>query len=52
MCVPSIREKWTSRPDYQGVVYVSLDDANKWKRTLARELKAAGIPGKFADILN
>lgn len=30
--------------DYQGVLFVELDEHNGWKPLLARELKAAGIP--------
>ncbi len=30
--------------DYQGVLYISLDDSGAWRLTLARELKAAGLP--------
>jgi len=29
--------------DYEGVVYVLLDDAGAWKQTLAREMDAAGL---------
>ncbi len=29
--------------DYQGVVYISLDDAGNWKLNLLRELKASGL---------
>lgn len=30
--------------DYSGVVYVDLDSAGAWKLTLAKEMKAAGLP--------
>ena len=30
--------------DYAGVLYVLLDDADGWKLTLAKELRAAGLP--------
>jgi len=30
--------------DYQGVVYVKMDDSDSWKLELAREIKKAGIP--------
>jgi predicted nucleotide-binding protein len=30
--------------DYQGVLFLILDDAGAWKLQLARELKAAGLP--------
>jgi predicted nucleotide-binding protein len=29
--------------DYQGVLFVPLDDEEKWKTTIVRELKAAGL---------
>lgn len=29
--------------DYQGVIYIPMDDAGAWRLLLARELKAAGI---------
>jgi predicted nucleotide-binding protein len=30
--------------DYAGVLYQPLDDKGAWKLTLAKELKAAGLP--------
>ena len=30
--------------DYDGVIYVSMDDPQDWRLLLAREIKAAGIP--------
>ena len=29
--------------DFDGVVYISLDSANSWKFSLAKEMKAAGL---------
>jgi hypothetical protein len=29
--------------DYEGVVYVSMDDPQGWRLLLAREIKASGI---------
>jgi len=37
------RESVEVPSDYQGVVYVGLDDAGAWKLTLAKEMKAAGL---------
>jgi len=36
--------------DYDGVVYVPMDSNDAWKQTLVRELKAAGIDGKFEKL--
>ncbi len=34
--------------DYQGVIYVPMDDAGDWESKLAREIVAAGITeGQF-----
>src|SRR5947209_3001268 len=30
--------------DYQGILFVSLDETGGWKLHLAKELKAAGLP--------
>jgi predicted nucleotide-binding protein len=30
--------------DYQGVIWVELDSAGAWRTTLAKEMKAAGLP--------
>ncbi len=30
--------------DYDGVIYVPLDDSGAWKLSLAKEIKAAGLP--------
>jgi len=35
--------------DYEGVVYLPLDDAGAWKMLLASEIKAAGIPFDMND---
>ncbi len=36
--------------DYQGVVYIRLDDLWRWPLKLARELRAAGLPVLMADV--
>ena len=30
--------------DFDGIVYISMDDAENWKRELLRELRAAKMP--------
>lgn len=43
--VCALREEGVEVPsDYHGVVYVPIDPAGYWKLTLAREMKAAGLP--------
>ena len=37
--------------DYDGVVYIALDDAEGWKVQLARELRAAGLPVNVDGLL-
>ena len=37
--------------DYDGVVYIPLDDSEGWKLQLARELKAAGLPVNMDGLL-
>ena len=38
---PNVRLEIPS--DYQGVVYIEMDDAGKWQIKLAKEMKAAGL---------
>ncbi|MBW8040132.1 MAG: nucleotide-binding protein [Planctomycetes bacterium] len=37
--------------DYQGVLFIPIDQAEAWKMALARELKSAGLPVDINDIL-
>lgn len=36
--------------DYDGVVYISMDEAGAWRMSLARELKAAGLDVDLNDV--
>lgn len=36
--------------DYDGVVYIQLDNNGAWKQEIVRELKAAGLDGKFEKL--
>ena len=37
--------------DYQGVVFVALDEGGAWKLAIAREMKAAGLPVDLNDTM-
>ena len=37
--------------DYEGVLYVELDDAGRWKLQLAKEMKAAGLDVDLNKVL-
>ncbi len=36
--------------DYQGVLYIELDDRGRWRIDLGRELRAAGLPVRLANL--
>lgn len=36
--------------DYDGVIYISMDENEGWKQTLVRELKAVNINGNFEQL--
>jgi predicted nucleotide-binding protein len=37
--------------DLDGILYIPVDDADAWKTSLAKELKAAGIKANYAKII-
>ncbi len=49
--VCALVERGVEKPsDYQGVLYIPLDDLDRWKIDLGRELRAAGLPVLLAGI--
>ena len=38
--------------DYDGVVYIQLDNNGAWKQEIVKELKVAGLNGKFENLYN
>lgn len=45
-----LRESVEKPTDYDGVVYVSMDNQGAWKQALIKELKAANIDGNFEKL--
>ena len=44
-CVCALYKEGVEIPsDYQGVLYVKMDNSGAWKLSLAKEIKEAGIP--------
>jgi predicted nucleotide-binding protein len=46
-----VRGELEKPSDYDGVVYISMDEAGAWKMLLAREIKAAGLNVDLNDAM-
>ena len=40
---PYSKKTWKFPPDYDGVLYISMDDQRAWQMALVGELKGAGL---------
>ncbi|MDP9352881.1 MAG: nucleotide-binding protein [Chloroflexota bacterium] len=49
--VCALLERGVEKPsDYQGVLYLPLDEAGRWKIDLGREMRAAGLPVLLSNL--